>query len=175
MDMGNMGDGSSSSSSSTGMSSMSMDMIPWLHFTGGDYFIFKAWRPTSRGEVTGACIGLIVFAILERFVSGCRGVMYRRYKQRTSTELTSDDTSLEKSNNVQTTRIIRERSFPTFDWSYDIPNGLLFMLQMLMSYILMLALMTFSAAFLIAMCIGLGIGEMLFGRMGSPGCGSHAH
>ncbi|KAG8691908.1 hypothetical protein FRC11_005701 [Ceratobasidium sp. 423] len=62
--------GSSTSSSSETM----MMMIPYLHFTGGDYLFFSAVAPTSKGAIAGACIVLAVLAILERAVAGARGI-----------------------------------------------------------------------------------------------------
>ncbi|OBZ78838.1 hypothetical protein A0H81_00550 [Grifola frondosa] len=71
-----------SSSSSTMSMSMPMDMIPWLHFDGGDYLLFKAWRPSSHGAIAGACIGLVALAILERWVGGTRGVLEDHWRRR---------------------------------------------------------------------------------------------
>lgn len=59
---------SSSSSSSESM------MIPYLHFTGGDYLFFVGVAPTSSGAIAGACIALVVLAILERVVAAARGI-----------------------------------------------------------------------------------------------------
>jgi copper transporter 1 len=62
--------------STGGMNSTStmttMMMTPWLHFGGEDYLIFKAWQPRSNGAIAGACIALIAFCILERWVASLR-------------------------------------------------------------------------------------------------------
>jgi hypothetical protein len=72
--------------------------------------------------------------------------------------------------------------------AYDIPRGALFALQVLLGYLLMLAVMylpcaictecrsdnphrTFQAAYIISIIFGLGIGETLFARVG----GSRGH
>ena len=57
-------------------------MIPWLHFTPGDYLLFQAWRPTSVGATVGACIGLVLLAIFDRWVSAVRSVLERRWRHR---------------------------------------------------------------------------------------------
>jgi hypothetical protein len=49
-------------------------MIPYLHFTGGDYLFFAGLAPTSNGAIAGACIVLVILAILERAVAGARGI-----------------------------------------------------------------------------------------------------
>jgi copper transporter 1 len=65
--------GSSSSSSNSSSELMEM-MVPYLHFTGGDYLFFGTVAPTSNGAIAGACIFLAVLAILERAVAGARGI-----------------------------------------------------------------------------------------------------
>lgn len=63
----------SSSSGSSSSGSMSM-MVPYLHFTGGDYLFFDTLAPTSNGAIAGACLALAVLAILERAVAGVKGI-----------------------------------------------------------------------------------------------------
>jgi solute carrier family 31 (copper transporter), member 1 len=74
------------------------------------------------------------------------------------------------------------RTIPPFIAAHDVPRGILYSLQMFMMYLLMLAVMyaqslfmfsllleydsrTFQAAFFISIVLGLGIGEILFGRL----------
>ena len=71
--------GSSSDDSSTMMMGM---MTPWLHFKGGDNLYFHSWAPSSKGAIAGACIGLIVLSILERWISAIRLVLDARWKKR---------------------------------------------------------------------------------------------
>lgn len=59
-----------STSSSSAMTTMMM--TPWLHFSGEDYLIFKAWQPMSHGAIAGACIALVAFCILERWITALR-------------------------------------------------------------------------------------------------------
>ena len=60
--------------------SMSMAMIPWLHFGNTDYLVFEAWRPSSHGAVAGACIGLFLFCVLERFLAAYRRTQESRWR-----------------------------------------------------------------------------------------------
>jgi solute carrier family 31 (copper transporter), member 1 len=50
-------------------------MKPWLHFTMGDNLFFMGWVPLSSGAVAGACIGLFMLAIIERWVAAMRCLM----------------------------------------------------------------------------------------------------
>jgi len=58
-----------------------------------------------------------------------------------------------------------------FRFGVDVPRGFLQALQTLIHYLLMLSVMTFNIWWLIAVVLGAGIGETLFGRFGSGGTG----
>lgn len=62
MDMGS----SSGSSSSGGM---------FLHFKPGDTILFQNWIPTKPGPIFGACVGLFLLAILDRWLAALRRFM----------------------------------------------------------------------------------------------------
>ncbi|POY72097.1 hypothetical protein BMF94_4829 [Rhodotorula taiwanensis] len=65
---------------------------------------------------------------------------------------------------------------PPFSLAIDLPRSLLFGLQAFIAYLLMLAVMTFNAYFLIAILVGLVGGEMAFGRyIALLGYGAQAH
>jgi len=57
-------------------------MIPYLHFTGGDALYFHSWTPKSAGAIAGACIGLALIAILERYVAALRGTLDSHWRTR---------------------------------------------------------------------------------------------
>lgn len=50
-------------------------MTPWIHFTLGDALWFKAWVPQSKGALAGACIGLFLLAVVERWFGSMRALM----------------------------------------------------------------------------------------------------
>jgi solute carrier family 31 (copper transporter), member 1 len=58
-----------------GMSLASGMMKTYFHFTPGDILFFQGWVPSSTGSMVGACIGLFLLAIIDRWVAGCRGCM----------------------------------------------------------------------------------------------------
>lgn len=163
--------------------STTMTMTPWLHFTGGDYLIFETWQPESKGAIAGACIGLIVFCILERLIMALRRQMEIQWgsralalilqKQRNSNDV--DDRPSDKMDateegcSVPTTPVTGRghlRLVPPFIPMHDITRGIFQAFQALFSYALMLAIMTFNAAYIISIILGLAIGEVLFGRIG---------
>ncbi|KAH7921261.1 hypothetical protein BV22DRAFT_744067 [Leucogyrophana mollusca] len=185
MDMG-------SGDNSTGMT-VTMDMmVPWLHFNGGDNLFFKAWKPSSSGAIAGASIALFVFAVLDRWISAWRRTKELNWKQRaleivleTESAASSSTGKLDidkKSTDPPTVMAVIEearpahapnartrtshRVIPPFIASHDIPRGIFQGVQSFFSYALMLAVMTFQAAYIISIILGLAVGEILFGRIG---------
>jgi len=168
-------------SSNTSTSQMDT-MTPYLHFTSGDNLFFKSWRPTSNGAIAGASIALVVLAISERLLSSIRRAIEARWRRSAlamnavwavgreivpsrkpvakEEDICEDDPGSTRSAIVQ-----RRRTIPPFVLSHDAARGALYSLQALLSYALMLAVMTFQAAYIISIVIGLGLGEILFGRI----------
>jgi solute carrier family 31 (copper transporter), member 1 len=70
--------------SMNGSSSGSAMMTPYLHFTTGDYLYLKTWQPTSTGAIAGACIGLVVLALFERWLAATRATLDLHWHQRSS-------------------------------------------------------------------------------------------
>lgn len=174
-------------STTTTTTMMTMMMTPWLHFSGGDYLIFETWMPESKGAIAGACIALVAFCILERWISafrrqmeiqwGSRALALILQMQRTSTNVQYvDDKAKDPSDAIEEgssslpitpARVRnRQRLVPPFIPMHDITRGIFQAVQSLFSYTLMLAVMTFNASYIISIVVGLAIGEVLFGRIG---------
>lgn len=156
---------SMSSSSSPVSDSSQMMMVPYLHFTGGDNLFFKSWKPSSSGAIAGACIGLLVLALLERGLAAVRGKLEIRWKKRfifirfsgiylivsiralaltseKQSDQSSTQSSVEAKGGSSSVRIVkRARMFAPFIPTNDIPRGLIYALQVLLGYILMLGIM----------------------------------
>ncbi|KAH8998729.1 Ctr copper transporter [Lactarius hatsudake] len=166
--------------SDTSTSRMDM-MTPYLHFTGGDNLFFKSWHPSSNGAIAGASIALVVLAISERLLFSIRGVLEARWRRsafalnagRTlERDILSSRKSVAKEGDVceddmGSPIVQRRRTIPPFVFSRDAARGALYSLQALLSFALMLAVMTFQGAYIISIVIGLGLGEILFGRIAS--------
>ncbi|KAF9243797.1 Ctr copper transporter family-domain-containing protein [Melanogaster broomeanus] len=146
-------------------------MTPWLHVGGADFLLFKTWQPSSHGAIAGACIGLLLFSILERCLAAYRRAQELHWKAR-SVRLVGDCfTFLLTASDSE--RLAYPRNIPPFIPSHDIPRGMIQAVQSAFSFTLMLAVMTFNAAYIISIILGLGIGEILFGRIGRvSGCGN---
>ncbi|KAH9057007.1 Ctr copper transporter [Lactarius vividus] len=159
-------------------------MTPYLHFTGGDNLFFKSWRPSSNGAIAGASVALVVLAISERLLFSIRGVLEARWRR--SAFALNVGRTVEKNLHPSRKLVAKEgdvceddlgstgspivqwrRTIPPFVFSHDATRGALYSLQALLSFTLMLAVMTFQAAYIISIVIGLGLGEILFGRIAS--------
>ncbi|KAF9816971.1 hypothetical protein IEO21_03736 [Rhodonia placenta] len=172
--------------SSNGMD-MSMDssmnlaqgeMLPYLHFTPGDTLWFLGWVPSSSGAMVGACIGLFLLAMIERWIAAGRAVMELHWRRSarvamqeknaaglpvaySSSDSKSPSTAVSIASLPDRTTL---RTFPPFIFAHDFPRGVVYMAQSLLNFSFMLAVMTFQLGFIFALIVGLGVGEMLFGR-----------
>ncbi|KAJ7931054.1 CTR copper uptake transporter [Mycena leptocephala] len=144
---------------STTNSSMGSMMMTALHFTPlGDTLWFSSWAPQSGGAVAGACIGLFLLAIAERAVAMYRAMLSAQWALRVRRASSNPKARLQA---------------PPFVPAYDVPRGALYALQALFGFAFMLVVMTFQAAYIIAVVAGFGVGEMLFGRYVSGVAGVH--
>lgn len=57
-------------------------MTPFFHVIGGDYLLFRAWKPTSRGAIAGSCVGLFLFSLFERWIGAISPVIVDHLKSR---------------------------------------------------------------------------------------------
>ena len=71
-----------------GMSMNMGNMIAYLHFTIGDNLWFLGWAPSTAGAMAGACIGLFMLSIAERWLVAMRGVMEEHWSTRSVSFLT---------------------------------------------------------------------------------------
>ncbi|KAG8984284.1 hypothetical protein FRB94_006196 [Tulasnella sp. JGI-2019a] len=169
-------------------------MKPYLHFTNGDILWMREWVPSSPGAVSGACLGLIFLAIIERLLSAMHGVMEAWWKRKANAilqrKLPSSETrpplschDSDEKNGLSDTEAALTRSssnasnataavprapifrvLPPFILSHDLTRAALTTARSAVGYTLMLAVMTFNASFIISILIGVFIGELLFGR-----------
>jgi len=149
-------------------SSMTSSMKLYLHFTPGDALWFKAWTPSS-GAVFGACFGLFLLSIGERLLHRIGAIMNTEWAKRSQKkrELDGGQESLPSTSpepRRRSPRHLASSLISTASIRVRTNWGLLFTLQSAISYFLMLAVMTFNASFILSILIGLGVGEMLFGR-----------
>ncbi|KAJ6562159.1 Ctr copper transporter [Mycena capillaripes] len=144
-----------------------------LHFTPlGDTLLFSSWVPSSGGAVAGACIGLFVLAVLERWVGAMRALLVMRWAAAARAASINGSTEVIKENGKRQKRTVHLVA-PPFVAAQDVPRGALYALQSLLGFVFMLVVMTFQAAYIISLIVGFGVGEALFGRYAAGGVGVH--
>lgn len=162
-------------------SSMMVMMTPFFHVVGGDYLLFQAWKPTSGGAIAGACVGLFILALFERWVNAVSPVILDHLNQRAlrnvptkaisgtvdsaSRRSSSDTTETPSSAAAKNQKALSMRTIPPFLVTVDIPRGILYAIRRFLGFALMLAVMTYHAGYIISIIVGQGLGEIVFGRI----------
>ncbi|KAJ7076742.1 CTR copper uptake transporter [Mycena belliarum] len=134
-------------------------MMTTLHLSLGDTLWFAGWVPQSKGALAGACLGLFLLALVDRWVAAVRRMcegQWARAARVLAKERERDAKGVEKAR--------RGLEAPPFIFAHDAMRGVMHALQALLGFAFMLAVMTFQAGFIIAIAGGLGVGEALFGR-----------
>ncbi|KAK6727668.1 hypothetical protein RB195_005390 [Necator americanus] len=122
-----------------------MEMKPmwmWFHTTINDVVLFESWTITTPGGMIWTCFVVMAMGVLLEFVR------YVRWRF----ELQS-----RKDIQLYTSYLSR-----LFSFSHFLQTSC-FAVQLVLSYLLMLIFMTFSVWLGLSVCIGAGIGFLLFG------------
>ncbi|KAJ7868115.1 CTR copper uptake transporter, partial [Mycena leptocephala] len=151
-----------------GMTLASGMMMPYLHFTRGDILWFAGWVPQSSGALAGACIGLFLLALVDRWLAAVRGMMAAHWREAGRVARAKKGCDKDEK---QTKKMTLHA--PPFVPAHDVMRGAMHALQAVLTFAFMLAVMTFQASYIITLVLGLGIGEMLFGRYAAAAALSH--
>ncbi|KAJ6492246.1 CTR copper uptake transporter [Mycena sanguinolenta] len=146
-------------------------MMPYLHFTLGDILWFNGWVPQTKGALAGACIGLFILTLIDRWLAAVRSMMELHWREAARLAGKKNSTACDGDTKDKIKKM-RLRA-PPFIPAHDIMRGVMHAAQTLLGFAFMLAVMTFQASYIITMVLGLGIGEMLFGRYGAGAAMMH--
>lgn len=142
-----------------GMGGMSMQM----YFVAGyeAVVLFKEWDIQSVGAMVGSCIGIFLMGILYE------GIKYFRERLNRKNYVAIDYSKVrvpEGSDGSQVSQVKTTVSFKTSmtSWSHYIQTSL-HLVQLILSYFLMLIAMTFNVWLFIAVILGCTCGYFLFG------------
>jgi len=156
-----------------GMTLASGMMMPYLHFTRGDILWFNGWVPQSSGALAGACIGLFVLTLIDRWLAAVRGMMEAHWRQEARIRAAAQQKSCDADDKSKSKKFRMRLRAPSFNPAHDIMRGAMHAVQAFLGFAFMLAVMTFQASYIITLILGLGIGEALFGRYAAAAAGVH--
>ncbi|KDR79547.1 hypothetical protein GALMADRAFT_63506 [Galerina marginata CBS 339.88] len=149
------------------MSLTGANMVPYLHFAPGDTLWFLGWAPLTKGAMAGTCIGLFLLALVDRWLAAIRATAENHWRARAQIVYTNKRNSTASSSSKGSgvaSKAAFLRRLPPFIPAQDISRGILHAGQVALGFAFMLVIMTFQGAFIISIVLGLGIGEMMFGR-----------
>ncbi|XP_044756129.1 high affinity copper uptake protein 1-like isoform X3 [Coccinella septempunctata] len=139
-----------------GMDHMDMGMKMFFHFGTVETVLFEQWKFSTVGGLVGSMIGILIMAALYEGLKYYREYLFwKTYNalQYRAVSIPEKGVVNEENQIVQPTMWSKMHSFQTF----------LHMIQMVLSYFLMLIFMTYNIWLCIAVVIGAGIGYFLFG------------
>ncbi|XP_028128853.1 high affinity copper uptake protein 1 isoform X2 [Diabrotica virgifera virgifera] len=137
-------------------SGMDMVMQMYFKFSTDEYVLFKAWHFTTAGGLIGSMIGIAILAAIYEGLKYFREYLFwKTYNslQYRAVSLPDKNATPEEPQVVQPTMMSKMHALQT----------ILHMVQMVLSYFLMLIFMTFNVWLCMAVVVGAGIGYFLFG------------
>ncbi|KAJ7835562.1 Ctr copper transporter [Mycena olivaceomarginata] len=150
-----------------------MTMKTYLHFTPGDTVLFTGIAPSSGGAIFGTCLVFFLISIADRYLRAVlrgieRSFVLRAERLTTAYHFTPGpgDPKLppsEAASAAPASLVTHSRN--RFILSHELTRGVLAGLQTTIHYLLMLVVMTFNAAFIISVILGVVVGEIMFGRL----------
>jgi len=156
MDHGDHG-GGSGDTNSTMDHSMMMSMS--FHFGKSETILFEFWKTTDVGGMIGSCIFIFFLAIAYEALK-----FYRDYLFRVKTEYYQNKVAQQPpTENNGLVRPNYRTVYMKMASSFHVVQTLLHIVQMVISYFLMLIFMTYNAWLCIAVALGAGMGYFLFG------------
>lgn len=144
-------------------------MRPYLHLAPGDMLWLAGWTPLSPGAMVAACAAFVLLGLLERWLAAGKAVMHAHWAHRAEVVRANRGLPDEKAHTHSPLRAVLDgavtlRTAPPFVLWNDLARGLVHAAHAALQYALMLAVMTFQVGFILALVVGLALGEMLFGR-----------
>lgn len=131
-------------------------MRMYFHTGLADYILFKGWVPHTGAQYFGSFLVIVLLGIIYELIGTIRSRLEQNWSQK--------DISV-------------PCKYSFLQFKTDTLRGCLRMVEILISYLLMLIAMTYNVGLFFAVVIGFGLGTFLFGRLSSHnpnlkmGCG----
>jgi copper transporter 1 len=157
--MGNMtGSGNCSMDMGMGMDMGGMNM--YFYFGQSATILFKPWETSSPGGMVASCVGIFLLAMVYEGLKYYREFLFRR--QYASTRYGTVNNQPREDNKV----VMPDGQYTLRNVicsGHHLLQTFLHMLQVTLSYFLMLVFMTYNGWLCISVILGAGVGFFLFG------------
>ncbi|RPB27516.1 hypothetical protein L211DRAFT_779621 [Terfezia boudieri ATCC MYA-4762] len=164
-----MGMDHSSTETSSGSSMMKMA----FHTSTIDNLFSEAWTPKTIGQYAGACIFLIVLAIIYCALAAFKSIQDAKWhKDERARGIVVAGTRRNKTVGSGNSGEGEEKENPwTAPWrlSIELPRAAISTVVSGVGYLLMLAVMTFNVGYFLSVLAGIFVGELAFGRLHKHG------
>jgi len=139
-------------------------MTSFLHFKPGDTLWIQGWVPGKSGTLFGACLALFLLGIAARWTTalraGIEAAILKTYSGNERLRKPSDIVSP----TIKDIFFMRSGTLAPFVVSHAWARLILHGAQATFTVLFMLTVMTFQVSFILSLAIGVGFGEMMYGR-----------
>lgn len=142
MDMGNM-------------SHHGMEM--YFHFGVSEYVLFKDWKVTTVGGMIASVIGVFLLGMLYEGLKYFREYLFKQYVSKiqfSTVAMTGESGRVTQVHKVERHRML--------SWAHSVQT-ILHVVQIIVSYFLMLIFMTYNVWLCLGVVLGAGVGYFIFG------------
>ncbi|XP_054719751.1 high affinity copper uptake protein 1-like [Uloborus diversus] len=134
------------------------DMPMHFHFGIDTVILFKEWTTTTTEGLIGSVIGIFILAMLYEGIKFFREFLFKKY----FTSLEYSSVSVLGDDGKPVTEVHKVARNRMFSWPHMLQT-LMHVVQMVLSYFLMLIFMTYNVWLCLAVVAGAGVGYFLFG------------
>ncbi|GFT90964.1 high affinity copper uptake protein 1 [Nephila pilipes] len=156
MDMGDMDMGKGNKTGKHDMH-MDMDMPMYFHFAVKQVVLFKEWKISTVGGMAASFIGVFLMGMLYEGLKYYREYLFKQYVssiQFSTVAITGESGRVTQVHKVEKHRML--------SWQHTLQTSL-HIIQIVVSYFLMLIFMTYNGTLCIAVVLGAGVGYFIFG------------
>ncbi|GIY42350.1 high affinity copper uptake protein 1 [Caerostris darwini] len=135
-----------------------MMMMPmYFHFGVKEYILFEEWRTTTAGGMVASAIGVFLMGMLYEGLKYFREHLYKKFVS--SIQFSTVSTTGESGRITQVHKVQKNRML---SWQHALQTGL-HVVQIVVSYFLMLIFMTYNVWLGLSVVLGSGVGYFVFG------------
>ncbi|KAF8770630.1 High affinity copper uptake protein 1 like protein [Argiope bruennichi] len=133
-------------------------MAMYFHFGVDAVILFKEWTTSSTESIIGSVIGIFILAMIYEGIKFFREYLFKKY----FTSLEYSSVSVLGDDGKPVTEVHKVARNRMLSWPHMIQT-FLHVVQMILSYFLMLIFMTFNVWLCLGVILGSGVGYFLFG------------